>query len=238
MMTISAAASTGIGLSSPWNFKKLDNNFGTQKPKWIISPNSALRVIRMTASFDENPKTFTLQKSEEAFTIAKGNHSFSFRRNTKQRFLKMQCNAFSALNHSVLPVADQLQIKSMAASTPHFFGDIPYVESAFMQDLFLIDLDAATAKTLIGLLGPFLSAFGFLFILRIVMSWYPKLPVEKFPYVIAYVPTEPLLAPTRKLIPPLAGVDVTPVVWFGLLSFLNEILVGPQGLLVFLSQQV
>lgn len=107
-----------------------------------------------------------------------------------------------------------------------------------MTRLVLGDLDPATAKLAIGFLGPFLSVFGFLFILRIVMSWYPKLPVGKFPYVIAYAPTEPLLIPTRKVIPPLAGVDVTPVVWFGLISFLNEILVGPQGLLVLLSQQV
>lgn len=106
------------------------------------------------------------------------------------------------------------------------------------QQLMLMDLDPATAKVAIGILGPFLSAFAFLFILRIVMSWYPKLPVGKFPYIIAYAPTEPLLVPTRKLIPPLGGVDVTPVVWFGLLSFLNEILLGPQGLLVLLSQQV
>ncbi|GAB4852239.1 Protein COFACTOR ASSEMBLY OF COMPLEX C SUBUNIT B ccb3, chloroplastic [Ancistrocladus abbreviatus] len=106
------------------------------------------------------------------------------------------------------------------------------------QSLLLVDLDPATAKLAIGLIGPFLSAFAFLFILRIVMSWYPKLPVGKFPYVLAYAPTEPLLVPTRKLIPPLGGVDITPVVWFGLISFLNEILVGPQGLLVLLSQQV
>ncbi|CAL5342834.1 unnamed protein product [Camellia sinensis] len=87
--------------------------------------------------------------------------------------------------------------------------------SEFMQRLVVVDLDPATAKLAIGFLGPFLSGFGFLFILRIVMSWYPKLPVEKFPYVIAYAPTEPLLMPTRKLIPPLGGVDVTPVglVW-------------------------
>lgn len=104
--------------------------------------------------------------------------------------------------------------------------------------VFLADLDPATAKLAIGILGPFLSAFSFLFILRIVMSWYPKLPVGKFPYVLAYAPTEPVLVQTRKLIPPLGGVDVTPVVWFGLISFLNEILVGPQGLLVLLSQQV
>ncbi|KAK7343782.1 hypothetical protein VNO77_12814 [Canavalia gladiata] len=113
-----------------------------------------------------------------------------------------------------------------------------HVSTDFMTRLVLADLDPATAKFAIGFLGPFLSVFGFLFILRIVMSWYPKLPVGKFPYVIAYAPTEPLLIPTRKVIPPLAGVDVTPVVWFGLISFLNEILVGPQGLLVLLSQQV
>ncbi|KAK7279759.1 hypothetical protein RJT34_24816 [Clitoria ternatea] len=108
----------------------------------------------------------------------------------------------------------------------------------FMTRLVVADIDPATAKLAIGFLGPFLSVFGFLFILRIVMSWYPKLQVGKFPYVIAYAPTEPLLIVTRKVIPPLAGVDVTPVVWFGLVSFLNEILVGPQGLLVLLSQQV
>ncbi|XP_073102395.1 protein COFACTOR ASSEMBLY OF COMPLEX C SUBUNIT B CCB3, chloroplastic-like isoform X2 [Elaeis guineensis] len=110
--------------------------------------------------------------------------------------------------------------------------------SDYSQALVVADLDPYTAKLAIGITGPFLSAFGFLFIARIVMSWYPKLPVGKFPYVIAYAPTEPLLRITRKLIPPLGGVDVTPVVWFGLISFLNEILVGPQGLLVLLSQQV
>jgi len=110
--------------------------------------------------------------------------------------------------------------------------------SNLIQRLMLADLDPAAAKSAVGILGPFLSAFSFLFILRIVMSWYPKLPVGKFPYVLVYAPTEPLLIPTRKLIPPLGGVDVTPVVWFGLLSFLNEILVGPQGLLVLLSQQI
>ncbi|KAH0716748.1 hypothetical protein KY290_013016 [Solanum tuberosum] len=115
--------------------------------------------------------------------------------------------------------------------------DTSHASSPLMQRLVLLDLDPGTAKLAISFLGPFLSAFAFLFILRIVMSWYPKLPVGKFPYVIAYAPTEPFLVTTRKLIPPLAGVDVTPVVWFGLVSFLNEILLGPQGLLVLLSQK-
>lgn len=131
--------------------------------------------------------------------------------------------------HDLHAVAKDLKIRILETSQ---------AVSNFSGRLVLADLDPATAKLAIGILGPSLSAFGFLFILRIVMSWYPKLPVGKFPYVIAYAPTEPLLVPTRKLIPPLGGVDVTPVVWFGLISFLNEILVGPQGLLVLLSQQV
>ncbi|XP_078442487.1 cofactor assembly, complex C (B6F) [Wolffia australiana] len=112
------------------------------------------------------------------------------------------------------------------------------ISTHFLNNLLLMDLDPSSAKLAISIIGPFLSAYGFLFIARIVMSWYPKLPVGKFPYVLAYAPTEPVLVLTRKVIPPLGGVDVTPVVWFGLISFLNEILVGPQGLLVLLSQQV
>ncbi|XP_023548987.1 protein COFACTOR ASSEMBLY OF COMPLEX C SUBUNIT B CCB3, chloroplastic isoform X1 [Cucurbita pepo subsp. pepo] len=129
-------------------------------------------------------------------------------------------------------------LKPAARTIPFALQDASMAASDFMNNVALADLDPGTAKLAIGLLGPFLSAFSFLFIARIVMSWYPKLPVGKFPYVIAYAPTEPLLIATRKVIPPLGGVDVTPVVWFGLVSFLNEILLGPQGLLVLLSQQV
>ncbi|KAG7964228.1 hypothetical protein I3843_09G159600 [Carya illinoinensis] len=139
--------------------------------------------------------------------------------------------SLSGVPSDVYTVAELLKISIPETSSSNAAID-------FMQRLILADLDPATAKLAIAFLGPFLPAFGFLFIIRIVMSWYPKLPVGKFPYVIAYAPTEPLLIPTRKLIPPLGGVDVTPVVWFGLISFLNEILVGPQGLLVLLSQQV
>jgi YggT family protein len=39
------------------------------------------------------------------------------------------------------------------------------------------------------------------------------------------------LALTRRLIQPIGGVDVTPVVWVGLISLLRELLVGQQGLL-------
>ncbi|CAK9860777.1 unnamed protein product [Sphagnum jensenii] len=113
--------------------------------------------------------------------------------------------------------------------------DTTYFSSSGMA--FLADLDPDTAKLAIGILGPLFASFNLLFIVRIVMSWYPQLPVGKFPFVIAYAPTEPVLGPTRRLIPPVGGVDVSPVIWLAVLSFVSEILLGQQGLLVLLSQQ-
>ncbi|KAL2650359.1 hypothetical protein R1flu_018487 [Riccia fluitans] len=101
----------------------------------------------------------------------------------------------------------------------------------------LADLDPATAQLAITFLGPIFAFFNLLFIFRIVMSWYPQIPVNKFPFVLAYAPTEPVLGPTRRLIPPVGGVDVAPVIWVALMSFINEILLGKQGLFVLLSQQ-
>ena len=44
-------------------------------------------------------------------------------------------------------------------------------------------------------------------------------------------PTEPILALTRRVVAPIGGVDVTPVIWVGVLSLVRELLVGQQGLL-------
>ena len=44
-------------------------------------------------------------------------------------------------------------------------------------------------------------------------------------------PTEPVLGLTRKVVAPIGGVDVTPVIWVGLISLFRELLVGQQGVL-------
>ena len=60
----------------------------------------------------------------------------------------------------------------------------------------------------------------------------------KLPWSVAVKPTEPVLAPTRKAIPPVGGVDVSPIVWVAFLSFINEILLGPQGILNLLQRKI
>jgi YggT family protein len=80
-------------------------------------------------------------------------------------------------------------------------------------------------------LGPFLNFLSFAMLARVVLSWYPNTKVSDFPWIIVAVPTEPLLRAIKGLVPPAFGVDITPIVWLGFFTFVNEILLGQQGLL-------
>jgi YggT family protein len=76
-----------------------------------------------------------------------------------------------------------------------------------------------------------LGIMTFLFIFRIILTWYPQVESHKFPFNLVIVPTEPFLSPTRKIIAPIGGVDITPILWVGIFSLLREILVGQQGII-------
>ena len=81
------------------------------------------------------------------------------------------------------------------------------------------------------LLGIFLLLMTLLFIIRIVLTWYPQIDLNRIPFNLVAWPTEPFLIPTRKVIPPLGGVDITPIIWVGILTLVRELLLGQQGLL-------
>ena len=81
-----------------------------------------------------------------------------------------------------------------------------------------------------------LVVMTFLFIFRIVLTWYPQVESQKLPFSLVIVPTEPFLAPSRKLIPPIGGVDITPIVWVGIVSLIREVLVGQQGIITMLAK--
>jgi YggT family protein len=80
-------------------------------------------------------------------------------------------------------------------------------------------------------LGLLLAAWTLCFIVRIVLTWYPQVDWHSGVWAVVAWPTEPLLVPTRRLVAPIGGVDVTPVIWVGLISLLRELLVGQQGLI-------
>jgi YggT family protein len=81
-----------------------------------------------------------------------------------------------------------------------------------------------------------LVVMTFLFIIRIVLTWYPQVESQKLPFSLVIAPTEPFLALSRKLIPPIGGVDITPIVWVGIVSLIREVLVGQQGIITMFAK--
>ena len=80
-------------------------------------------------------------------------------------------------------------------------------------------------------LGISLSYLTIVFLIRLILTWYPKIDLSKGYWLLISIPTNSVLNLTRKVIPPIGGVDVGPVIWIGIISFLREILVGQQGLI-------
>lgn len=80
-------------------------------------------------------------------------------------------------------------------------------------------------------LSPLLAVMTFMFIFRIVLTWYPQVDLTRFPFNLIAAPTEPFLAVARRFVPPIGGVDISPIIWVAIFSLVREILLGQQGLL-------
>jgi YGGT family len=126
-----------------------------------------------------------------------------------------------SLLDSVSSTSQSAALHSVAHSSSAPLAELP---------LFMAALDPAQASVVASGLGPLLSVGTLFFIIRwalaeslyrrlrwwthsqpvclvlpvarIVMTWYPNIKDDAFPWSIVYIPTEPLLAPTRKIITP------------------------------------
>ena len=68
-----------------------------------------------------------------------------------------------------------------------------------------------------------LNLYFYLIIARALMSWFnpnPSNPIVRLIYVL----TEPVLGPIRRVIPPMGGLDLSPLVVFAILYILQSIL--------------
>ena len=83
-----------------------------------------------------------------------------------------------------------------------------------------------------------LGAFTLAFLMRIILSWYPNISLNKGFWQIIAIPTEPFLKLFRKFINPIGGVDITPVICLGLTSLLRELIVGQQGILTLIISKL
>jgi len=87
-------------------------------------------------------------------------------------------------------------------------------------------------------LGILLSFLTLVFLVRLIMTWYPKIDGKSGFWIIVTFPTNQILNITKKIIPPIGGVDISPVIWIGIISFIRELLVGQQGLIKLAIQRL
>ena len=85
--------------------------------------------------------------------------------------------------------------------------------------------------TLHLLMGFLIGSLTLAFLLRIILTWYPKIDLRTGFWPIIFLPTEPVLVATRKVVTPIGGVDVTPIIWVGLLTLFRELFLSSQGLI-------
>eukprot|EP00955_Chlamydomonas_euryale_P020277 215144-Chlamydomonas_euryale.AAC.5 len=98
------------------------------------------------------------------------------------------------------------------------------------------DLTATQAASLEAILRPVFALYTLLYVVRIPMTWYPNIDTRELPWLLVAAPTDPFMKATRKVVPLVGGVDVTPIVLVSVVSFFNEILLGPQGILMLIQR--
>ncbi|MBE9093744.1 YggT family protein [Tychonema sp. LEGE 07203] len=75
-------------------------------------------------------------------------------------------------------------------------------------------------------LSTFLQIYIVLMIFRVLLSWFPNINWYDPPFSILSQLTDPYLNLFRSIIPPLGGIDFSPLIAFFLLQFGSEFLIG------------
>jgi len=73
------------------------------------------------------------------------------------------------------------------------------------------------------ILSSILTLYYYVIIARVLMSWFNPNPYNPIVDAI-YRLTEPVLSPIRRLLPPMGGFDLSPLVVFFILMFLQNII--------------
>lgn len=80
-------------------------------------------------------------------------------------------------------------------------------------------MNSVIALLIDSLIG-FLNIYIFLLFARIILSWFPNIEWYKQPFQILNQLTEPYLRLFRSIIPPLGGLDLSPILGFLLIQVL------------------
>ncbi|MEB3214816.1 MAG: YggT family protein [Nostocales cyanobacterium 94392] len=84
---------------------------------------------------------------------------------------------------------------------------------------------------LISTLLTFIQIYSFLLIARVLLTWFPQIEWYKQPFAALSQITDPYLNLFRNIIPPLGGIDLSPILAFLVLNLASLALNLASGLL-------
>lgn len=84
-------------------------------------------------------------------------------------------------------------------------------------------------REIIMLLVQVLELYTWILIARILLSWLPNIDWYRQPWSTLDGLTEPVMAPFRRLVPPIGMIDISPMVLFLVLNLLIRVLSGFAG---------
>jgi YggT family protein len=80
---------------------------------------------------------------------------------------------------------------------------------------------------LINTLVIFLNIYSYLLIIRVLLTWFPQINWYNQPFAALSQITDPYLNLFRSIIPPLGGMDFSPILAFVLLNLVTNLLSSP-----------
>jgi YggT family protein len=83
---------------------------------------------------------------------------------------------------------------------------------------------------LIATLATFIQIYSTLLIIRVLLSWFPNINWYNQPFAALSQITDPYLNIFRNIIPPLGGIDFSPILAFLLLNIVSSLLYSLRGL--------
>ncbi|MDM9385520.1 YggT family protein [Chlorogloeopsis sp. ULAP01] len=83
---------------------------------------------------------------------------------------------------------------------------------------------------LIATLATFIQIYSTLLIIRVLLSWFPNINWYNQPFAALSQVTDPYLNIFRNIIPPLGGIDISPILAFLLLNIVGNLLYSLRGL--------
>lgn len=75
---------------------------------------------------------------------------------------------------------------------------------------------------LLEALSKLINVLSILIFIRVALTWFPNIQWWKQPFKLLDEITDPVLATFRKFIPPIGGMDLSPIVCFLFLDFVRN----------------